>query len=92
MPFEVLMIEKLGGRKVLEEVLGKRISHTTTDTLVYQWQDVGKPVDHRVGNFLARENRSDFNQIYEEERNLQLAAMKDDQERVRGSVFAAELE
>jgi len=50
--FEILMLEKLGGRDAFERIFFKQIGDLRS-ALVYDWQDVEEPVDYKVGNFLT---------------------------------------
>ena len=91
--FEVLMLEKLGGRQILEDLCGKKLPKklTALQTEVYHWTDTSKKYPFRHDDYL-KATEAEFDEIYAEERAMQLRAMDNDEQRVRSSIFATELE
>ena len=70
LPFELLLIEGLGGRDILETVLNKEIGPCSPETQVYQWVDPthaprGRP---EGGDFLKYPtSREEFKRRYDAE-------------------------
>ena len=77
LPFEVLMLEELGGRQILEGLCGKKLPEQLEAmvTDVYLWTDTSKKYPYRTGDFLKVQEESEFERIYGEERAMQLRAM-----------------
>ena len=88
------MLEKLGGRQILEELCGKKLPKKlkAMQTDVYHWIDTSKKYPFRFDDFLKVTEEPEFERIYAEEHAMQLQAMNNDEIRVKTSIFATELE
>ena len=94
LPFELLLIESLGGRDIFTNIFDKELSLCTQDTLVYQWIDAAKaPMQQKPSDFLKYTNSTrEFTEKYGTELSNQKAAMTGKKEKVMASIFANELE
>ena len=88
------MLEKLGGRQILEDFCGKKLPKklSAMQTDVYHWTNTSKKYPFRFDDFLKVTEESEFERIYAEEHAMQLRAMNNDEGRVKASIFATELE
>ena len=77
LPFEVLMLEELGGRQILEDLCGKKLPKklVAMETEVYLWTDTSKKFPYRTDDFLKVQEEAEFERIYSEEKDKQLRAM-----------------
>ena len=77
LPFEVLMLEELGGRQILEDLCGKKLPKklVAMETEVYLWTDTSKKFPYRTDDFLKVQEEAEFERIYGEEKDKQLRAM-----------------
>ena len=89
MPFERLLLQALGGARILKDLAGKEIDDQIG--YVYDYQITTEKYDTERQQFLLVSDRKMFQTRYEAEHSNQLAAMNDDEGRVKSSVFANEL-
>jgi len=61
--FEILLIEALGGREILQSILAKTIPQNLD--YLYQWVDPAKIDSYNFGDFLAVESKDECYQLYD---------------------------
>ena len=89
LPFERLMLHYLGGKSLLNNLMGKDIGNDIQ--FVYDYLPTKERYDFERPTFFQVKDRKQFTAVYQIESNLQTAAMQGDEDRVRRSVFANEL-
>ena len=88
--FERLILEHLGGRKLLENLMDKTLDEDVLH--VYDYQVTSRTsYEVREAAFLDVESREQFDKSYEFERDNQLASMHGNEDRAKSCVFANEL-
>ena len=89
MPFERLILQHLGGKRLLKDLMGKKIDDNVE--FVYDYMLTKEKFDSERLSFLKVKDRETFNTRYSIERENQANAMNDDEDLVKGSLFAGEL-
>ena len=69
-PFEKLLIEKLGGREIIEQYLDKNIRDDIDELELHDWVDPTSPLEN-YGQFLLVSTDRAFENIYNQELSIQ---------------------
>ena len=89
MPFERLILLHLGGKRLLNDLMGKKVNDDVE--FVYDYLLTSENFDAQRPAFLKVKDREEFNSRYSVERDNQANALNGEERIVKSSLFAGEL-